>query len=114
MEPEHIFSALVALNSGVAVRALSMLSVEIREVGGSTESMPTGQPSEAPEMTVDSEKVLQLARKEAYEFGHHYIGTEHVLLGLLRHEQNLSTQLLSRVGADLPALRRCVIKVLHS
>jgi ATP-dependent Clp protease ATP-binding subunit ClpA len=64
--------------------------------------------------TPRAKKVLELSLREALQFGHNYIGTEHILLGLIREGEGVAAQVLVRLGADLNRVRRQVVQLLHA
>jgi transposase len=112
---EHLLLGLVAESQGVAAKALESLDIsleavrrEVEEVIGLGQSAPTGHIPFTPR----AKKVLELSLREAKQLGHNYIGTEHILLGLVREGQGVAAQVLVKLGADLPRVRQQVIKLL--
>ena len=109
---EHILLGLINEGEGVAARALGSLGItleaarqKVEETVGTVASIPSG----APPFTPRSKKMLELALREALQLGHHYIGTEHLLLGLVREGEGVGAQILVALGADLGTVRRSVI-----
>lgn len=113
---EHILLGLIALNQGVAVDALQALGVDLegvrleveKAVGVGPEMKTVGNIPFTPR----SKKVLALASSEARALGHTYVGTEHVLLGLLREGEGVAARVLERLGVDLDETRLSVMKEL--
>ncbi len=105
---EHLLLGLLREDEGVAAQALSSLNVTLDEVREQVESIvgygEEGTGAQAP-FTPRSKKVLELALREALQLGHNYIGTEHILLGVLRESSGLAARVLSDLGADPARLR---------
>jgi hypothetical protein len=112
---EHLLLGLVAESQGVAAKALESLGFSLEAVRNEVEEI-IGQGHSAPSghipFTPRAKKVLELSLREAKQLGHNYIGTEHVLLGLVREGQGVAAQVLVKLGADLPRVRQQVIQVL--
>jgi len=113
---EHILLGLLREGQGVAARSLESLGISlegvrlrVQEIIGEGQGMPSGHIPFTPR----AKKVLELSLREALQFGHDYIGTEHILLGLVREGDGVAAQVLVQLGADLPAVRAQVIKVLQ-
>jgi ATP-dependent Clp protease ATP-binding subunit ClpC len=113
---EHILLGLIHEGEGVAARALESLGIsheavrqQVEEIIGRGQQAPTGHIPFTPR----AKKVLELSLREALQLGHTYIGTEHILLGLIREGDGVAAQVLVRLGADLDRTRRRVIEVLH-
>ena len=112
---EHILLGLIHEGEGVAAKALGSLGIRLEAVrqkvaertgrGGSSATGP------AP-FTPRAKKVLELSLREALGLGHNYIGTEHLLLGLVREGEGVATQVLVSLGADLSRVRHQVIELL--
>jgi len=112
---EHILLGLAAEGEGVAARALQAMGIsldkvraEVEKVIGKGESPPQGQIGFTPR----AKRVLELAFDEARQLGHTYIGTEHILLGLIREGEGVAAQVLKNLGADLDKVRRQVVELL--
>ena len=112
---EHILLGLIREGEGVAARALESLGISLeavrQQVGGIT-----GQGEQAPSghipFTPRAKNVLELSLREALQFGHNYIGTEHILLGLIREGEGVAAQVLVKLGADPGRVRQQVIQLL--
>ena len=100
---------------GVAAKALESLGISLETVRQRVEdAVPPGQysrPGHIP-FTPRAKKVLELSLSEAKLLGHRYIGTEHILLGLLREGEGVAAQILAALGADLDGVRERVIQLL--
>jgi ATP-dependent Clp protease ATP-binding subunit ClpA len=113
---EHLLLGLVAEGEGVAAQVLQDMDISLEAVRGKVEETigPAGSGStEAPPFTPRSKKVLELSLREALALGHNYIGTEHILLGLIREGEGVGAQVLQSLGADLDRVREQVIEVLR-
>ena len=112
---EHILLGLVGEGQGVAAKALESLGISLETVRQRVEdAVPPGQysrPGHIP-FTPRAKKVLELSLSEAKLLGHRYIGTEHILLGLLREGEGVAAQVLTALGADLDGVRERVIQLL--
>jgi len=113
---EHILLGLIREGEGVAAKALGSLGISLEAVRQQVEEI-IGQGRQAPSghipFTPQAKKVLELSLREALQLGHNYIGTEHVLLGLIREGEGVAAQVLVRLGADLSRVRQQVIQLLH-
>jgi len=112
---EHILLGLVHEGDGVAARALTQLGVSLKTVRSEVEEVigrGVEQPGGHIPFTPRAKKVLELSLREALELGHNYIGTEHILLGLLREGQGVGAQVLVKLGADLSGVRQVVVQLL--
>jgi ATP-dependent Clp protease ATP-binding subunit ClpA len=113
---EHILLGLVAEGEGVGAKALTELGVAHDDLRNRiVQVVPQGDPgtaSGAPPFTPRSKQVLELALKEALEMNHNYIGTEHLLLGLIREASGVAAQVLIASGLDLTAVRAKVLTLL--
>jgi ATP-dependent Clp protease ATP-binding subunit ClpC len=113
---EHILLALFQEGSGVAVRALEAMQISPDAVRQQIEqvSNPGKTPPNAGHIpfTPQAKKVLELSLREALQLGHNYIGTEHILLGLIREGEGVSAQVLLGLGANLDRTREQVIQIL--
>ncbi len=112
---EHILLGLIHEGEGVAAKALESLSISLESVRAQVEEI-IGQGGSSPSghipFTPRAKKVLELSLREALQLGHNYIGTEHILLGLLREGEGVATQVLVKLGADLGKVRQQVIQLL--
>ena len=112
---EHILLGLIHEGEGVAAKALDSLSISLDAVRAQVEEI-IGQGGSSPSghipFTPRAKKVLELSLREALQLGHNYIGTEHILLGLLREGEGVATQVLQKLGADLSRVRQQVIQLL--
>jgi ATP-dependent Clp protease ATP-binding subunit ClpC len=113
---EHLLLGLIHEGEGVAAKALESLGISLEAVRQQVEEI-IGQGQQAPSghipFTPRAKKVLELSLRESRQLGHHYIGTEHILLGLLREGEGVAAQVLVRLGADLNRVREQVIQLLH-
>ncbi len=112
---EHILLGLVREGEGVAAEALESLGISLDAVRQQVEEI-IGQGQEAPSghipFTPRAKKVLELSLRESLQLGHNYIGTEHILLGLIREGDGVAAQVLVRLGADLNRVRHQVIQLI--
>jgi ATP-dependent Clp protease ATP-binding subunit ClpC len=113
---EHILLGLIHESEGVAAKALESLGIsldavrqQVKEIIGQGQQAPSGHIPFTPR----GKKVLELSRREASQLGHNYIGTEHILLGLIREGDGVAAQVLVRLGADLNRVRQQVIRMLR-
>ena len=113
---EHILLGLIHEGEGVAAKALESLGISLEAVRQQVEEI-IGQGQQAPSghipFTPRAKKVLELSLREALQLGHNYIGTEHILLGLIREGDGVAAQVLVRLGADLNRVRQQVIQLVH-
>ena len=113
---EHLLLGLIHESiGGVAAKALESLGIgqetvrqQVEEVTGRGEQAPSGHIPFTPQ----AKKVLELALQESRALGHNYIGTEHILLGLIREGDGVAAQVLSGLGVDLDGAREQVIRLL--
>ena len=112
---EHILLGLIHEGEGVAAKALESLGISLEGVREQVEEI-IGQGQTAPAghipFTPRAKKVLELSLREALQLGHNYIGTEHILLGLIREGEGVAAQVLQKLGADLNRVRTQVIQLL--
>jgi ATP-dependent Clp protease ATP-binding subunit ClpC len=113
---EHILLGLIHEGEGVAAKALESLGIslhavrqQVEEVIGRGQHSPSGHIPFTPR----AKKVLELSLRESLQLGHNYIGTEHILLGLIREGDGVAAQVLVKLGADLNRVRQQVIQLLH-
>ena len=116
---EHILLGLIREGEGVAAAVLSNLNVDLEEIQQKIEdSVKKGKAAAAagPDLpyTSRAKKVLELAMSEARELNHSYVGTEHLLLGLLREEKGIAAQVLTDVGVNLEQARAETLRLLGS
>jgi hypothetical protein len=114
---EHILLGLIHEDEGVAHQAIAQFGIsledvraEVREIVGTSSAVLTGSPPFTPR----AKKVLELSLREALQLGHNYIGTEHILLGLVREGNGVAAQVLVRLGAALDAVRQEVLGMITS
>lgn len=112
---EHILLGLVHEGEGIAAKALESLNISLEavrrhvdEIIGKGQAAPTGHIPFTPR----AKKVLELSLREAIQLGHNYIGTEHILLGLVREGEGVAAQVLEKMGAGLDQVRQTVIHLL--
>jgi ATP-dependent Clp protease ATP-binding subunit ClpC len=112
---EHILLGLIQEGEGVAAKALESMGIsleavrdQVEEIIGRGSSAPTGHIPFTPR----AKKVLELSLREALQLGHNYIGTEHILLGLIREGEGVAAQVLTKLGADLDRVRNQVVQLL--
>ena len=112
---EHILLGLIHEGEGVAAKALETLGISLEAVRAQVEEI-IGQGGSSPSghipFTPRAKKVLELSLREALQLGHNYIGTEHILLGLIREGEGVAAQVLVKLGADLSRVRQQVIQLL--
>ena len=113
---EHILLGLIHEGEGVAAKALESLGIsleavrqQVEEIIGQGQSAPTGHIPFTPR----AKKVLELSLREADQLGHKYIGTEHILLGLLREGEGVGAQVLTKHGVSLERVRMEVVSLLE-
>jgi hypothetical protein len=113
---EHILLALLHEGEGVAAKALESLGIsleavrtQVEEIIGQGQQIPSGHVPFTPR----AKKVMELSLREALQLGHDYIGTEHILLGLIREGDGVAAQVLIRLGAHRDRVRQQVIQLLH-
>jgi ATP-dependent Clp protease ATP-binding subunit ClpA len=111
---EHLLLALLREGDGLAAKALKALGLSLDAVRQATEAAagPGGQarPGHLP-FTPRAKKVLELSLRESLALGHDYIGTEHILLGLVREGEGAAAQVLAKEGAELGRVRQQVIQL---
>lgn len=112
---EHILLGLIQEGEGVAAKALESMGIALDAVRQEVEEI-IGKGSEPPvghiPFTPRAKKVLELSLREGLQMGHKYIGTEFLLLGLIREGEGVAAQVLVKLGADLPRVRQQVIQLL--
>ncbi len=112
---EHLLLGLIHEGEGVAAKALESLGIsleavreQVEEIIGHGQQAPTGHIPFTPR----AKKVLELSLREALQINHTYIGTEHILLGLIREGEGVAAQVLIKLGADLNRVRTQVLQLL--
>src|SRR5713101_2195466 len=112
---EHILLGLIHEGEGVAAKALESLNIsleavrqQVEEIIGQGQAAPTGHIPFTPR----AKKVLEFSLREALQLGHDNIGTEHILLGLIREGEGVAAQVLQKLGADFNRVRQQVIQLL--
>ena len=115
-DTEHLLLGLIHEGEGVAAKALELLGINLETVRQQVGAM-IGQGQRAPSghipFTPRAKKVLELALREALQLDHNYIGTEHILLGLIREGEGVAARVLVTLGGDLNRVRQQVIQLLH-
>ena len=112
---EHILLGLIQEGEGVAAKALESLGISLEAVRAEVEEtigLGHSSPSGHIPFTPRAKKVLELSLREALQLGHNYIGTQHILLGLIREGEGVAAQVLVKLGADLSRVRQQVIELL--
>ncbi len=111
---EHLLLGLIREGEGVAVQALESLGISLEAVRAQVQEI-IGQGQSAPtshiRFTPQAKKVLELSFREALQLNHTYIGTEHLLLGLIGEGEGVAAQVLMQLGADLSRVRQRVIEL---
>ena len=112
---EHLLLGLVHEGEGVAAKALESLGISLERVRQQVEDI-IGQGTKLPSghipFTPRAKKVMELSLREALQLTHNYIGTEHILLGIIREAEGVAAQVLQKLGADLQTVRDTVQKLL--
>src|SRR3954454_8489514 len=112
---EHILLGLLREREGVAAMVLERIGISAEAVREKVASI-IGEGGDAPTghipFTPRAKKVLELSLREALQLGHNYIGTEHILLGVVREGEGVAAQVLVNLGADLSRVRGQVIQLL--
>ena len=114
--PEHILLGLIQEGDGVGAKALEAMQISTETVRGQIEEI-TGRGQAPPStghipFTPRAKKVLELSLREALQLGHNYIGTEHILLGLIHEGDGVAAQVLVGLGVELDRTRQLVIQIL--
>lgn len=111
---EHILLGLIRENEGVAAHALAQLGITLETARAKVAQ--TVSPAESlvgsPPFTPRAKKVLELSLRESLQLGHNYIGTEHILLGLIRDGDGVAAEVLVGSGVELPRIRQEVLRAL--
>jgi ATP-dependent Clp protease ATP-binding subunit ClpC len=113
---EHILIGMLMEGAGVAAHILQDFDVDLRRVQTEVErlvqSMPEGAKVESIRLTPRAENVIAFSTLEARNLNHNYVGTEHLLLGLVREKDGIAAEILNNLGATLDDLRNGVLKLL--
>ena len=112
---EHLLLGLIREGSGVAARALQNMGVDLNKVRQEVERIvPKGNkaPTHGISYTPRAKRVVELSIEEGQNLGHNYVGTEHILLGLIREGEGIAAQVLANLGVDLKRARKEVIQLL--
>src|SRR5437764_13439004 len=113
---EHLLLGLIHEGEGLAAKALESLGVNLDSVRSQVEDMigvGTATPQGHIPFTPRAKKVLELSLRESLQLGHNYIGTEHILLGLLREGEGVATQVLLKIGLELTKIRQTVLQLMQ-
>ena len=113
---EHLLLGLVREGSGIAARALQSMGVDLNRVRQEVEQItPKGEKAATQQgisYTPRAKRVVELAIEESQNLGHNYVGTEHIMLGLIREGEGVAAQVLTNMGSDLKRARKEVIQLL--
>ena len=111
---EHLLLGLIHEGEGVAAKALASMNIQLAHVRSQVEAMIGRGDGQAQQIqyTPRSKKVIELSVEEAQRLGHNYVGTEHLLLGLISEGEGVAAQVLNKLGADINAVRQRVIELL--
>ena len=114
---EHLLLGLIHEGEGVAAKALEAMGISLDAVRQQVEAI-IGRGQQAPSghipFTPRAKRVLELSLRESGQLGHNYIGTEHILLGLIREGEGVAAQVLMKLGGDLNRVRQMVIQLLDA
>lgn len=111
---EHVLLGLIGVEDSIAARALSSLGLDLSEVSShvvSTVGMGSAQPTGQIPFTPRTKKILELSLREAIGLDHKYIGSEHILLGLMREGEGVAAQVLGELGVELEPLRARIVEM---
>src|SRR5262247_1503157 len=113
---EHILLGLVQEGSGVAANVLRNMGIDLKRIRAEIEKLVKGSSTMVPmgqlPFTPRAKKVLELSLEEASQLGHNYIGTEHLLLGLIREQEGIAAQVLMNLNIKLEDVRQEVLEFL--
>jgi ATP-dependent Clp protease ATP-binding subunit ClpA len=112
---EHLLLGIIHEGEGVAAQVLERLGISLESVRAKVEETmgaPATAAGGAPPFTPRAKRVLELSLREALQLGHNYIGTEHILLGIIREGEGVGAHVLVDLGADLPTVRQQVVQLL--
>jgi ATP-dependent Clp protease ATP-binding subunit ClpC len=113
---EHLLLGLIHEHEGIAAQALAQMDISLEAVRDKvveTIGLSGAPPIGSPPFTPRAKTVLELSLREALQLGHNYIGTEHILLGLIREGEGVGAQVLAGFGATLDETREIVLSLLH-
>src|SRR5699024_3494213 len=113
---EHILLGLVREGSGIAAKALQALGLEVEKIQEEVEQLigVGKQPMQTNHYTPRANKVVELSQDEARKLGHSYVGTEHLLLGLICEAEGVAARMLNNLGVSLNKARQHVLRLLGS
>lgn len=113
---EHILLGLVREGNGIAAKALESLGLEVAKIQEEVEKLIGAgkQPMQTIHYTPRAKKVVELSQDEARKLGHSYVGTEHILLGLIREGEGVAARVLNNLGVSLNKARQQVLQLLGS
>ncbi|SHG12940.1 ATP-dependent protease ATP-binding subunit ClpC [Ornithinibacillus halophilus] len=113
---EHILLGLVREGGGIAAKALESLGLEVEKIQEEVEKLigVGKQPMQTIHYTPRAKKVVELSQDEARKLGHSYVGTEHILLGLIREGEGVAARVLNNLGVSLNKARQQVLQLLGS
>lgn len=111
---EHILLGLVREGEGIAAKALESLGLEVPKIQEEVENLigRGKQPMQTIHYTPRAKKVVELSQDEARKLGHSYVGTEHILLGLIREGEGVAARVLNNLGVSLNKARQQVLQLL--
>jgi ATP-dependent Clp protease ATP-binding subunit ClpC len=113
---EHVLLGVLHEEDGVGARALVSLGISLDDSRARIQDLigrGDSPPSDHIPFTPRAKKVLELSLREALHLGHNYIGTEHILLGLIREGEGVAAQVLVQLGAELAQVRSAVIRLIE-
>lgn len=113
---EHILLGLIREGEGIAAKALKKLGLEVSEIQQEVEKLigKGNHTMQSVHYTPRAKKVVELSQDEARKLSHSYVGTEHILLGLIREEEGVAARVLNNLGVSLNKARQEVLKLLGS
>ena len=113
---EHILLGLIREGDGIAAKALKELGLEVKKIQAEVEKLigKGNQPMKSIHYTPRAKKVVELSQDEARKLGHSYVGTEHILLGLIREGEGVAARVLHNLDVSLNKARQQVLQLLGS
>src|SRR5699024_967046 len=113
---EHILLGLIREGAGIAAKALQALGLETSKIQQEVEKLigVGNQSTNTIHYTPRAKKVVELSQDEARKLGHSYVGTEHILLGLIREGEGVAARVLTNLGVSLNKARQQVLQLLGS